>query len=282
MRIDSLKTIDGMFALVEFDDVARVVDSFGFDLRDKGSRQIIDKVVSGLIQVYAGNVSGFVLEPELSLDIFLEQKVDAGLGLVLDEPRAEHDPLSLPSLIENWGVEQVRNNYGVASLTLFYHPQEELALKKKQFVAEVADYCRYEEIDLVLKLVVYTPGDRKFNWEDFRKDQMQALEEMRGLASLFVLQYPNDSLSCATITTQLDVPWVVSDDNLEYSDFKEKLRDSMENGASGFLAGESLFKEIEGMRREDQSPDLNKILEFITKQSRDRIIELSRIVGEFN
>lgn len=277
-----------MFNLIEFSDEAKFIEALGLDIKDKGSKEIIEEILSAQFKVYSGvdsknfdGVSGFILDPELSLKVFAKHHIDIGLGLNLDEPQAEHDPLALPNLVPEWGVEQVKNNYGVAVITMYYHPEEAGALKKKQFLAEIQDYCRYEEIELIVKLVVYTPGDRKFDWAEFRQDQLQAVEELRNLANLFVLQYPNDSLACATLTTQLDVPWIISDDNIDYGEFKERLRDALENGASGFMVGETLFKEIEGMRNKDHSPDIENILKFINSQARDRAIELVRISKEF-
>jgi len=279
----------GYFAKVEFDDEAKFIDSLGLDLRDPVGKEITRRIIEAQIKAYSRvnsenspGMSGFILDPELSLKSFLKRKVELAIGLNLDQPQAEHDPLSLPKLIDGWGVDQIKNNYAVAALTFYYHPEESGALKKKQFLAEIQDYCKYVGIDLIVKLVVYTPGDRKFDWDEFRKDQLQAIEELRDLAQLFVLQYPNDSLSCATLTTMLDVPWAMSDGNLDYADFKEKLRDALENGALGFMAGESLFKEIESMRKKDHSPDEKKILEFVKKQSRDRAIELVRIANEYS
>ena len=278
-----------MFNLIEFSDEAKFIEALGLDLMDKGSKEIVEEILSAQFKVYSGvdsknfdGVSGFILDPELSLKVFAKHQIDIGIGLNLDEPQAEHDPLALPNLVPEWGVEQVRNNYGVAVIMMYYHPEEEGALKKKQFLAEIQDYCRYEEIELIVKLVVYTPGDRKFDWVEFRQDQLQAVEELRNLANLFVLQYPNDSLACATLTTQLDVPWIISDDNIDYGEFKERLRDALENGASGFMVGETLFKEIEGMRKKDHSPDIESILKFINSQARDRAIELVRISKEFS
>lgn len=281
MKIEALQTAEGMFSLVEFNDDAKFIDAFGLDLRDKGSVAIIEEIITNQIDAYSA-ASGFVLDPSLSLQVFADKKIDLGIGLTLDEPQAEHDPLALPHLIGNWGVEQIRNNYACAVLTLYYHPEEEAALKKKQFLAEIHDYCQYEKIDLIVKLVIYTPANQKFTWESFRQDQLTAVEELRSLAQLFVLQYPNDSLACATLTTSLDSPWVMSDTNLDYVDFKEQLRDGLENGAKGFMIGECLFKEIESMRQTDHSPDLEKINQFIKTTSRDRIIELNRIVKEFS
>lgn len=289
MEISSLQASDGMFKLIEFNDEAKFIDALGLDMRDKGSREIVEQILEAQFKVYSGKdsknfegVSGFILDPEISLKVFADQGIDISLGLNLVEPQAEYDPLSLPNLVPDWGVEQIRNNYAVTVLTFYYHPEEELALKKKQFLAEIQDYCRYEKIQLIVKLVVYTPGDRVFDWADFRKDQLQAVEELRNLADLFVLQYPNDSLACATLTTQLDVPWILSDDNIDYAEFKERLRDSLENGAKGFMVGETLFKEIEQMRKKDHSPDLENILKFINSQARDRAIELVRICKEFS
>lgn len=279
-----------MFNLVEFDDEAKFIEALGLDLSDQGNRDLVNQILSALFSVYLSKgeeafagMSGFILDPIFSLKVLAAQKnPDISIGLFLDEPLAERDPLSLPKLINDWGVEQIRNNYAVACLTLYYHPAEAAALKKKQFLAEIYDYCHYAGIELAVKLVIYTPGDQKFTWEDFRQDQLQALEELRNLAHFFILQYPNDPLSCATLTTQLDVPWVVSDNNLDYDVFKEHLRDALENGASGFMVGESLFKEIESMRKKDQSPDMEEIIKFIKTRVRDRAIELVRITGEFS
>lgn len=290
MKISSLRAETGLYNLVEFDDEAKFIDALGLDLRDQSGREIVDDILKALFSVYLAKedeiffgMSGFILDPIFSLKAFSSQSENQiSLGLSLDEPMSERDPLALPKLINDWGVEQIRNNYAVAYLTMYYHPNEDAALKKKQFLAEIYDYCHYEGIELIVKLVIYTPGDQRFEWENFRKDQLQALEELRNLAHLFVLQYPNDPLACATLTTQLDVPWLVSDSNLDYELFKEHLRDSLENGASGFMIGESLFKEIEGMRKKDHSPDTEAILKFIKTRVRDRAIELVRISSEFS
>jgi len=102
------------------------------------------------------------------------------------------------------------------------------------------------------------------------------------LAHLFVLQSPHDALACATITTELDGPWLLGDDNLVYDDFKEALRTALENGAGGFLVSESLFGEIDALRRPDQSLDLPEIIKFIKTKTRDRALELIRISSEFS
>lgn len=290
MRISSLATSLNHFNLIEFDDGAKFIDALGLDLREASNKEVAEQILTELFSVYRAQdddvftgMSGVVLDPIFSLKTWSKQtQKDLSIGLTLDEPASEHDPLALPRLISDWGVEQIRNNYATAFLTLYYHPNEDGALKKKQFVAEIFDYCRYEEIDLALKLIIYTPGDQKFSWESFRQDQLQAVEELRDLANLLILQYPNDPLSCATLTTQLDIPWLVSDNNLEYDEFKEHLRDAMENGAAGFMAGESLFKEIETMRKKDHSPNLDAIIKFIRTKVRDRSIELVRITGEYS
>lgn len=279
-----------MLNLVEFDDEAKFIDALGLDLRDPGNQEILDEILTNLFKVYSATkdgkfagLSGFILDPIFSLKTFARQELKkTAIGIFLEEPQAEHDPLALPRLINDWGVEPIRHNYAVAGLTLYYHPSETNALQKKQFLAEIYDYCHYEAIQLLVKLVVYTPAEQKFEWENFRRDQLQALEELRSLAHLFILQFPNDPLACATITTQLDVPWVISDNNLDYEVFKEDLRVALENGAAGFMAGESLFKEIEGMRKKDQSPDLEAMIKFIKTRVRDRAIELVRISGDYS
>jgi tagatose-1,6-bisphosphate aldolase len=106
------------------------------------------------------------------------------------------------------------------------------------------------------------------------------VQELRGFADLLALDYPGSALAAASITAELDKPWIVSSRDQNYGQFKEELRDSLASGARGFLIGRSLWNEMGKLRREDQSPDFDHIPEYIQTTVRDRVIELTRIIDE--
>lgn len=281
MHLPALQTSAGHLCLLELDKVAQLAGFMGLSLSEPSNLGLVRQVLGQKFEHLSTSVSGLVLEPEYGLPLLVEEQ-KRGLVLALDFSNSDEvDPLQLPQLIQNWGVVAIKNNYAAAKITLYYHPNEEKALQKKQLIAELFDHCRHEGIDLVLKLMLYTKADEEFSIPAFQEMQLQAVSEFRTSCNALALQYPQDSLACATLTTELDVPWMVVGDGQNYDTFKEVVRDAMEGGAAGFMAGEPFWQEIKNLRREDVSPDVTAIEQFIKTTARDRAIELVRIVEEF-
>ena len=85
-----------------------------------------------------------------------------------------------------------------------------------------------------------------------------------------VLEYPHSALACATLTAELDIPWLLIDRTPTYSEFKEQLRTAMESGASGVMLDQIIWQ---GFEPSESS-------KFIENTARDRVIELARITQE--
>jgi tagatose-1,6-bisphosphate aldolase len=230
-------------------------------------------------QIGAQHLSGLVVDPIYSFSL-INHGGAAGLLTRVTTLNEEVDPLVVPTLIPDYGLEELSENYSLAKLELYYHPQEEKALQKKQLLAEIHDYCDYLDIHLLLKLIIYTPAKVEFTQEQFQQDQLQAVQELSNLTDLIALQYPLTPLATATITAELDTPWILMNQKQNYEEFKQILRASLENGAVGFIAGQSLWSELANYKQSDHSPDLAKIKEFVETTFQDRLIELMRIVKE--
>jgi tagatose-1,6-bisphosphate aldolase len=270
-----------MFTLLELDGVQALADQLGLSVEDKGSAGLLASFIDQLSITSADQATGILLEPDFGYPKVSSWLNTVPVGLALDEKKHQPDPLMVPQLHKYWGVHEVHNNGALATLTLYYHPSEERALEKKQFVAEISEYCRMLKTEFVLKLVVYTPAQEEFSVPRFQQAQLTSLQELRSLVDLFVLQYPQDPLACATITTELDVPWLVSGDGLTYDQCKEVMRDSLDAGAQGVVIGTPLWAEIETMRLKDHSPDWKEIERFLETTTHDRLIEVRRIVDEY-
>jgi tagatose-1,6-bisphosphate aldolase len=269
---------DGI-GLLALDEAYLVAESLGLTLDEPTNAENLNALLARFISLYSEYTTGIVLDPTYSLPLLEHKHKNSGLALRIEQER-DQDPLSVPRFIPQWGIEDVRNNYGVAKLELYYHPAEEMAAEKKKLVADLFDFCQYEGIDFLLKLVIYHPPGKEMDMVEFQETQLEAIAELQRFSSLLALQYPQDPLATATLTSSLDIPWIVISDGMNYEKFKDSVRVSTENGAKGFLAGRTLWEEIGEMRLEDQSPDFDQIESFLKTTGKDRVIELMRIIKE--
>lgn len=282
MRLPAISSSTGMIELVRLDEAMKLSEVMAAALDDVGGKQLVQQALTSLQQVAAKDASGFILDPQYSYPLLKSSDTSPGLVFRLHQQLGlEVDPLALPQLIQDWGVEAVKNNYGVAFLEVLYHPAEAEALRKKQIVAELSDYCHHEGIDFVLSLIVYTPAEEEFNVQRFQEAQLTAVQELREFAQVFSLQYPHDPLAAATITAELDAPWILNDLGLEYQQYKDTLREALENGAKGFMVGSALWGDM--AKEKDQAALLSSatIDRYFATTGRDRILELIRIVEEY-
>lgn len=294
-----------MFSLLSLDQSPKLAELLSLDLTLLDNLEILRQINQLLVKQLSSEVSALVVDPVYSLE-FLSEKSVKSAALIRLEQNREFLPNQVPELFPDFSLEEVKNNYAVAKLTLFYHPKEERALEKKQLLAEIKDYCRILGIAFCLELKIYDPDKFQLNFNQleskdsrenqegvnpvnsvenelfsFQTAQLEAVEELRNLADIFVLEYPGDVLSVATLTTQLDSPWLLtSSGKMSYQDFKEIFREAVENGAKGYLLGELLWQEIVDFRQEDSSLDLTAINKYIQGTVRDRLIELNRIASE--
>ena len=264
MRVSAISR-DGFFSLLALDQITTLSERSGLSFRNRHEAAELEKLVLGLTQEYSGAFSGVVLSPEFGYAALEEKAEQTGVLFPLERRLLDSDPLSLPILLPGWGVEAVRGNYGVAKLELCYNPGEKEAAAKRQFVAEIYDYCQHEGIDLVLELLLYIESTPSQYSQLFPELQLQAVQDFRRSCSVMALEYPFTALSAVTVTAQLDIPWILTARDTPYDVFKEQLRTVLESGGKGFMGIEQFLGEGK---------------ELMTPTGRDRVLELTRIVAE--
>ncbi len=285
MKISALQSSAGHYSILELDQITLLAEKLGLDLKIKGGLEQLKLILQTMITQLSPLPSAVLAEPNYSFPLMmtdLEQGLVLRLEKLLPESKLQ-PPEAVPTLANDWGVTEVANNYAVAKLGLWYHPAEEKALEKKKLVAELSNYCQQLGIDLMLKLQIYHQPDETKEKVVFQEAQLEVVQELRSMAQLLVLQYPGDALACATLTAELDQPWLVyfsSGAKDDYQQLKQALRTALENGAEGFVAGQPFWQEIFSLREEDQSLDLAAIQKFIETHSRDRVLEFVRITNE--
>lgn len=275
MTLDAIRADSG-FSLISLADPLAVADHAGLSLQNPDQAAEVASLISDASTVLASHSSGICLAPDVGFSAVAGLPQNAGVIFELSDMARAKDPLTVPVLAQTWGVQQTRNNYGIAKLELYYNPQEEDARSKKQMVVELADYCRHEGIAFIVDLVLYLETAKEKYAAQFLELQLDAIAELQEYCDLFFLEYPIDPLSAVTLTASLDVPWVVSGRGVPYEAFKEQVRASFESGAQGYVIGSQLLPAE--VPHEQRSP--KRVAEFFATTARDRVIELERIGKE--
>jgi sulfofructosephosphate aldolase len=85
------------------------------------------------------------------------------------------------------------------------------------------------------------------------------------------LEYPGDEQGCAALTDALSVPWALLSAGVEHDTFVAQLGIALANGAAGFIAGRSIWKESVAM-------DVDRRRSFLAGEARRRLEQLLEMV----
>jgi len=278
MNLRSIQTSEGLFTIAPFDHRGSLAKMFDLNIQDQTTQHVVTQLKVLFMEAFSDMCSGVLVDPEFGFSSIEHKAPNTGLILTLEASDYSGDKSAVPTIIPGWSVHQVKSNYAVAKLLLFYHPAEPNALAKKKLLIELYQSCRYEGISFLVEPLMFNPnGSELLTKEEYQEAHLQTLQDFQKYCDVLKIQYPGDALACATITAELDVPWILLSRGMSYEEFANALKVSMENGAKGFAAGRSVWQEIGQLRAEDGSPDLEKIKLFLETTGRQRIAELIQI-----
>lgn len=276
MQLSAISSQSLMFSILSLDQLLTLAKNAGLSTSDPRGTVLLQSIIDELMKQYSPFTSGVILSPEIGFPTVLQKAESAGPLFCLERRLIEPDPFTIPLLMNNWNIETVRHNYGVAKLELFYSPNEQEAQTKRQMVAELFDYCQHQKIDFLLEVIVYIETTEKDYKNVFQQVQLEAVQDLRNFCSVIALEYPLDALGAVTVTAELDIPWILTARNTPYEEFKENVRTVLESGAKGFMGIEQFLPPsvpTDGFNSDE-------FMRFIQTVGTDRVREIVRIVEE--
>lgn len=283
MNLHTIQTPANLFTIAPFDHRGSLAKMFDLEIQAPAVQHAVTELKVLFMEAFSPVCSGVLVDPEYGFPAIARKAASCGLILTLENSDYSGDRSAVPTLVPNWGVHQVKSNYAVAKLLIYYHPSEANALEKKKLVIELYHSCQYEDISLLVEPVIYNPnGKEELSKADFQAAQLQTSQEFQKYCDVLKIQYPGDALACATMTAELDIPWILLSRGMKYDQFAEALRVCMENGAKGFAAGRSVWQEIGQYRLADGMPDFEKIRHFLQTTAMDRMNQLIQITNKFS
>lgn len=234
-----------------------------------------------LVRYLANNAPAILLDPEVALPAVVDDGVLArGTSLVvgMDASGFETDGgLRYTSLVPGVTAHRVRELGGDAAKMLWYlrPDQQDADSRVAREMRALIRACADEGVLLIVELLTYRlEGESEQEFADAFAGLVAdgAKLAVDCGAKVLKLQYPGSAEGCAAVTAAADgVPWAVLSAGVDHETFLKQVATAMVNGASGAMAGRSLWKDSLSV-----SHDLRK--DYLTKRALPRLHELAEVV----
>ena len=262
--LDDIATDSHVFSIIAMDQrntLRRMFTAVGLDASDDDLR--IAK--ADVARVLTPAATGLLSDPTYGVPAITEAKALApNCGLLIaaepserrsyqGEPRTHRDP----GLDAQWVLDQ-----GGDALKFFVQlradrpapPQRapgepDLVAETLAVCEEIIRDCRATGVPVVIENLVYVrPGEdlRGQAREDAIIEAALALNDLD--IDLLKLEYPGSPEGCRRLAAILDRPWAVLSAGVPFDQFTDIIRIAAdEGGASGFIAGRSVWREVVGL-----------------------------------
>jgi sulfofructosephosphate aldolase len=258
--LQQIMTSGGRFAVIAADHGQPLVDMLdGLGLSSAPEAQRAFK--SDLVETVGRDASAVLLDPDVSLPAIVDDGLlarDVGLIVRIEADGCEvEDGLRQSQMIRGLGAEGARARGATAAKVMVFlrADREDLDGYTAQMVRAALEDCRRADLLCVMELMTYrlddeSPAQFAARKEDLVVEGAVLLEECG--SQVLKLEYPGSAAACRRVTDALSVPWAVLSAGVDHEAFCDQLRDAMDGGAQGFIAGRSLWKEAVGMPSEER------------------------------
>jgi phosphoglycerate kinase len=194
-----------------------------------------------MVDLYKNEVSGILLDPIYGKK-FVSSLSPTGWMLSMEKTGYKGGKEArVTEILPDWSVTKAKE-MGACSvkLLLYYDPENiELARQQKEVARKIAEECRQAEIVFLLEPLSYKIET------DREHEVLKIADELKDLdVDIFKFEYPGSFEACQKITAMLKVPWVLLSAGMEYSKYKEALKNAIKAGAKGFAVGRAVWQEF--------------------------------------
>jgi tagatose-1,6-bisphosphate aldolase len=285
--LEDIAADNGVFSIIAMDQrntLRRMFTAVGIDASDQDLRT----AKADVARVLTPGASGILFDPTYGVPAVLQAGALApNCGLLVaaepserstfkGEPRGHRDP----ALNARWVLDQ-----GGDALKFFLQlradrpapaaGEPDLAAEVLDVCREVIADCRAEGVPAVIENLVYPlPGEDLVGKarENAIIESARALNELD--IDLLKLEYPGSPEGCRRLASVLDRPWAVLSAGVPFEEFSEVLKVAFdEGGASGFIAGRSVWREalpLTGVERQ----------QFLETVARPRLDALTSVAAD--
>jgi sulfofructosephosphate aldolase len=231
---------------------------------------------------YLGNYApAILLDPEVALPQVVDDATLArGTALVVGMDASGFESvegLQYTHFVPDVTPRRVRELGGVAAKMLFYMrpDKQDVDSRVGQEIRDLVKSCEDEGLLLIVEILTYRLEDESV--EDYQAAFPGLIADSARIsvqcgAKVLKLPYPGSAQGCAAVTAAAGgVPWAVLSAGVDHETFIKQVAIAMANGASGAMAGRSLWKDSLAV-----SSEVRK--DLLTSRALTRLHELATVV----
>jgi tagatose-1,6-bisphosphate aldolase len=230
--------------------------------------------------------TGTLLDPEIgAAQCIADGSLGPSAGLIVAIEATGYDGPStarVSRVLDGWSVDKAKRlGASAAKLLVYYHPDAPNAADQERLVADVAGACLAADLALFVEplsfsLVEGTP----LRGEDRRRVVVEIARRLTAIGGdILKAEFPYDASvtdearwgeACAELDAASEVPWVLLSGGVDDVTFERQVQTACEAGASGVLAGRSVWAEAATLEAGPRDT-------FLTTTGRDRLRRLADI-----
>lgn len=278
--IQQLTTPSGALAVVAADQRASLRSMFERAGMANGMEELREFKRALVSALGPAGASALLLDPEIALpDVVDRGLVPGHVGLLVSleiSGAVREGALHRARLIPDFGAAGVRRVGGTAAkLLVRMRPDcEDADGANGLIVRAVAHDCAQHDLLAVVEGLVPALADEPEERHrrlrpGLIRDCAVLLEECG--ARYLKLEYPGSEAACRAITDAVSVPWALLSAGVDHETFVGQLRAARAGGASGFIAGRSIWKDAVGLAPAERDV-------FLAGEARRRLEQLLEVV----
>ncbi len=228
-----------------------------------------------VVQAVSPHASAVLLDPIYGLDAAQQMAGSSGLLMAIEKTGYSGEATARRiDFIEGWGVEKIKGmGASAAKLLCYYHPDAgEAAEHIEETIRQLAAQCRAYDLPLFVEPLVYSPDPAvKAGSAAFAEMRPGLIREtVRRLAAagadVLKIEFPVDvkfvpeeaewRRACEAISEVATVPWALLSAGVDFDTFERQVRVACQSGASGFLGGRAIWREVVTMPASERGPFL--------------------------
>ncbi len=292
--LQQVTTADGFFitcALDHGDDYRELIDP---DISKVSHAQTVASKLA-LVSAMSPYVSSFLLDPEYAAAHAILARAlpsDVGLMVCIEEEGgyAGTGPKGETRFRHNWTPEKIRKmGASVCKLLWFFRPESPVQKVQRQIVRDLAAECSRLSIPLMVEPIWNPLEGEDSDTAEWKARRAEGIVESAIIADeldadVLKLEYPGSVDSeeelaasagrCRRITEAVQAPWVILSAGVAYDAFRIQVRTACEAGASGFVAGRSIWRDA--VPKGDAGPDRSGV-----ERAASRLAELAVITTQY-
>jgi tagatose-1,6-bisphosphate aldolase len=268
-----IASADGVFAIIAMDQrntLRRMFTAVDIDASEEDLRTVKADVARALTPA----ATGMLLDPTYGVPAVTEaQALASGCGLLVaaepsirdsynGEPRTRRDPELNARWVAAQGGDAVKFLVQLrADRPVAKSGEPDLAAEVLDVCKEIVTDCASAGLPSVIENLVYAlPGEQLSGKarEDAIINAAAALDELD--IDLLKLEYPGSPDGCRRLADVLHRPWAVLSAGVPFEQFSDVLNIAFdEGGASGFIAGRSIWREALPLKGAERQHFLDNI-----------------------